>query len=158
MTHESWTNIQAWRHGEITGKRCVKNIIDDIASITGTVAGSQLGASIGTSLNPGVGTILSAIIGGLVGGVSVGMISDYLTRWIFDLPPTIALENAYNFLGVSSSCTNEEVNKAYHRLALKYHPDRGGSEEQFLQLTVNVAIIKQSREEKQQGITQKEDL
>jgi len=35
----------------------------------------------------------------------------------------------YNLLGVSKSSTVEEIKKAYRKLALQYHPDRGGSEE-----------------------------
>lgn len=158
VSFEGWTNIRAWKKGEITGKRCAKNIIDDIASAIGAVAGSHLGASIGTAIYPGIGTVFGGIIGGLVGGVSAGILSDYLTQWIFGLPPTVALENAYNFLGVSPYCTNEEVNKVYHQLALKYHPDKGGSTEQFLRLQISVALIKQSREGKQKGKTQKDDL
>lgn len=34
------------------------------------------------------------------------------------------LEEAYRTLGISSSATDDEVRKAYRRLALKYHPDK----------------------------------
>lgn len=37
----------------------------------------------------------------------------------------------YKALGVDRKCTNVEIKKAYKRLVVKYHPDRGGDSEIF---------------------------
>ncbi|MBQ9638129.1 MAG: TerB family tellurite resistance protein [Bacteroidales bacterium] len=69
-------------------------------------------------------------------------------------PSTSALNEAYNVLGLSPSATDDEVKRAYRRLAVKYHPDkveslgeevRHHAEEQFKKITAAYELIKKQR-------------
>ncbi len=85
---------------------------------------------------------------GSIGGAFIGSaLTDKLTQWMFSLPPTIALEKAYDYLGVHHTATNGELNKAFHNLCLKHHPDKGGNHEEFLKLQCQFEIIKIARGE-----------
>lgn len=46
----------------------------------------------------------------------------------------IMMMNAYEILGVSNDVTPEELKDAFYRKAKIYHPDQGGSAEDFIAL------------------------
>lgn len=54
----------------------------------------------------------------------------------------------YNILGVSKTAKPPEIKKAYHKLALKEHPDKGGDEEKFKKIQMAYEIL--SDEEKRE--------
>ena len=43
--------------------------------------------------------------------------------------------NPYKVLGVSDNATKDECKKAYRKLSVKYHPDNGGSLDDFHNIT-----------------------
>lgn len=45
------------------------------------------------------------------------------------------MENYYDVLGVSETATQEEIKKAYKKLAVQHHPDKGGNEETFKKIS-----------------------
>jgi hypothetical protein len=138
-------SISSWWKEDISGKRCVKQIIDTSAGVLGSYAGGAAGSTIGTVISPGYGTLVGAVVGGIAGSCGASTLSGWLTEHFFDLPKSVALENAYKFLNLLPSCSNTEINGRYKTLALQYHPDRGGKAEDFHKLQVSVAIIKQAR-------------
>lgn len=58
-------------------------------------------------------------------------------------------QNYYEILGVALLASQYEVKKAYHRLALKYHPDRNpydkSSEERFKEITEAYSVLSNPR-------------
>ena len=45
------------------------------------------------------------------------------------------MENLYEVLGVNESSSADEIKKAYRKLAMEHHPDKGGDEEKFKKIS-----------------------
>lgn len=148
LAYEAFLSIYGWYKGEITGKRCVKNILDSTSSILAGAAGGAGGGTLGLVLAGPVGMIVGGVIGTIVAGEIAQRLSDWLTRYLFDLPKDKAVENAYNFLNAKPSASNDVVNKCFRDLCLKYHPDKGGKAEDWYKLQSSMALIKFDRGEK----------
>jgi DnaJ family protein A protein 2 len=46
-------------------------------------------------------------------------------------PKEVDSTRLYTELGVDKKATGDEIKKAYRKLAVKHHPDRGGDKEKF---------------------------
>ena len=55
----------------------------------------------------------------------------------------------YEVLGITKSASQEEIKKAFHKLAHKYHPDKGGDEKKFKEINEAYQVLsdKQKREQ-----------
>lgn len=49
--------------------------------------------------------------------------------------------NYYQILGVSNTASDEEIKKAYRRLAMKHHPDRGGNSAEFQKIQEAYSVL-----------------
>ena len=45
------------------------------------------------------------------------------------------MENFYQTLGVNENATQDEIKKAYRKLAVEHHPDKGGDENKFKKIS-----------------------
>lgn len=50
-------------------------------------------------------------------------------------------KDLYELLGLQRGCSEDDIKKAYKRLALKHHPDKGGDPEQFKEISHAYAVL-----------------
>ena len=93
-----------------------------------------------------MGAALGCLCGGIIGAFVTSQLFRMLSEELFDLPKLNSLKEAYDFMGLDKNASNSEVNKTYKKLALMYHPDKGGSNSLFVKLHACVSIIKAARE------------
>src|SRR6266404_3235478 len=55
----------------------------------------------------------------------------------------------YEVLGVTKSASQEEIKKAFHKLAHKYHPDKGGDEKKFKEINEAYQVLSDAQKRQQ---------
>ena len=55
----------------------------------------------------------------------------------------------YELLGVSKTASPEEIKKAFHKLAHKYHPDKGGDEKKFKEINEAYQVLSDAKKRQQ---------
>jgi len=54
----------------------------------------------------------------------------------------------YQILGIAKDAGAEEIKKAYHQLAHKFHPDKGGDEQKFKEINEAYHILSDKNKRK----------
>jgi molecular chaperone DnaJ len=55
----------------------------------------------------------------------------------------------YNVLGLDKKASNDDVKKAFRKLAQKYHPDKGGDEAKFKEITEAYSVLSDERKRRE---------
>jgi len=55
--------------------------------------------------------------------------------------------NYYSILGANNQSTEKELKKFYYKLSMEHHPDRGGSQEVFAQISEAYTVLSEKRTE-----------
>ena len=55
----------------------------------------------------------------------------------------------YAILGVDRKATKEDIKKEFHKLAQKHHPDKGGDENKFKEVTEAYSILSNERKRRE---------
>jgi molecular chaperone DnaJ len=62
-------------------------------------------------------------------------------------------KNLYDVLGVGKDASESELKKAYHKLALQHHPDKGGDPEKFKEIQQAHAILSEPEKRRMYDMT-----
>lgn len=57
------------------------------------------------------------------------------------MQPYFFIMNYYSILGVSKDASQEEIKKAYRKMAMKHHPDRGGDQTEFQRIQEAYSVL-----------------
>ena len=110
----------------------------------GTAAGVTVGGLAGP-IGAGAGGLVGGVAGAIGGGNAAKKLMEKITEKIFNLPKTVAEEKAYKYMGVDRRASDDQITRVYRKKALECHPDRGGNQEDFVELQMHLQIIRMAR-------------
>ena len=58
-------------------------------------------------------------------------------------------QNYYDILGVKKDASEDDIKRAFRRLARKHHPDAGGSEEKFKEINEAYEVLSDAEKRQQ---------
>ncbi|KAH3698288.1 uncharacterized protein LOC127862553 [Dreissena polymorpha] len=141
LAKEICENLRQWVNGEISGEACINSIIEkDANAAIGSFVGGKVGGAIGGPSGAAVGAVVAHVL-----PITAQMLKSKLKQWIFGCSKEKALEQAFTFVGLQATATNKEINSRYRKLARKYHPDKKGELEKWIQLQYSMELIRESR-------------
>src|SRR5882724_12013861 len=62
---------------------------------------------------------------------------------------TMSIMDYYEILGITKSASQDEIKKAFHKLAHKYHPDKGGDEKKFKEINEAYQVLSDAQKRQQ---------
>jgi molecular chaperone DnaJ len=61
----------------------------------------------------------------------------------------MANKDYYNVLGIDKKASPDDIKKAFRKLAHKYHPDKGGTDEKFKEITEAYAVLSDDKKRRE---------
>jgi DnaJ domain/Lecithin retinol acyltransferase len=147
--------IRYWK-GKITSKEdCAWEIMKSLSNCNAGMAifgfaGGALGLAAATSMGFGPFGAAVTSLGVATGAIMIiKRIYYHLCGNVIRDDPKLTLEEAYKILGFENrrDIDMHEVDRAYRKLCLKYHPDKNGDAEKFVEVTTAMEVIRIANEE-----------
>ena len=59
------------------------------------------------------------------------------------------MNNLYEILGVNTSASMDDIKKSYRKLAMEHHPDRGGDEDTFKEISEAYSVLSDDQQRRE---------
>jgi hypothetical protein len=149
------SEVARWYNREITTSRMSTNVAATVGNAAGGFGGCKLGSALATKIALSMGGVAAAPVAAAVGCIFGGMVGskfgdDMITAVmtsVFSISRSEAVENALRQFGVDECGDIHEVNKAYRRLSLQFHPDKNPEQTEenkkmWLSINVNLEVLR----------------
>eukprot|EP01084_Bolivina_argentea_P010620 19794_1 len=158
-----------WATGKVPakewGRRIVRNTTVNGTAVVGGAGGSAVGGAVGTAIFPGTGTVVGSVIGGVCGSVGFGkLVNDKFEDWwrgykITYVTDTKEILNlSLDYFGFDPKDFNDVdlvsmdiVQSRYKERCKVYHPDKGGSKEEWICLVNHFAVVTDALRKRDKG-------